>query len=217
MATNPNRNTSVASQQKSQRTRSKHASLTPDQLHQETLDARKTFFEKCVGAEKYAIDVLLPYCEEIIRRYKMQGVAVKDRPNGKPTVEAYFKSIDLNYSTVRSWIHRKKLQTEMFQSKQSKTWNRGGKTSHLTQLEAKLLGTASAGHDLVKAIKCGGNVDVAIKEFEDYAPTPERIDQYIERPVKVAATEVEKLAIRLCKLIDQNDGKQEKELLTLAR
>jgi hypothetical protein len=35
--------------------------------------------------------------------------------------------------------------------------------------------------------------------------------------VKVAATEVEKLAIRLCKLIDQNDGKHEHEILALAR
>lgn len=217
MATNPNRITSVATQQKAGRTISKYANLTPDQLHQETLNARNTLFEKCVGAEKFAIDVLVPYCAEIIRRYKMQGVAAKDRPNGKPTVEAYFKSINLNYSTVRSWIHRKKLQTEMFQSKQSKSCNKSGKTSHLSLLEAKLLGTASAGHDLVKAIKCGGNVDVAIKEFEDYAPTPERIEEYIERPVKIANTQVEMLAIRLCKLIDQNDGKQEKKILALAR
>src|ERR1019366_845097 len=208
---------SVAMQQKSRRTISKYANLTPEQLHHETLNARNTLFEKCVGAEKYAIDVLVPYCEEIIRRYKMQGVAPKDRPNGKPTVDAYFKSINLNYNTVRSWIHRKKLQIEMFQSKQSKSWNRNGKTPHLTQLEAKLLGTASAGHDLVKAFKRGGNVDAAIKEFEDNAPTPERIEEYIERPVKVANTQVEMLAIRLCKVIDQNDGKQEKEILALAR
>jgi hypothetical protein len=210
-------NASVAMQQKSRRTISKYANLTPDQLHQETLSARDVFFEKCVGAQSYAIDVLLPYCQEIIRRYKMQGVAAKARPNGMPTVDAYFKSIGLNYNNVRSWIHRKKLQTEMFQSKQSKSWNRNGETPHLTQLEAKLLGTASAGHDLVKAIKRGGNVDEAIKEFEDHAPTPERIEEYIERPTKVAVTEVEKLAIRLCKLIDQNDGKHEQEILALAR
>jgi hypothetical protein len=68
----------------------------------------------CVGAETYAIDILRPYCEEIIARYKMPGVAEKNRPNGKPTVEAYFRSISLKYSTVRSWIRRKKLSTEMF-------------------------------------------------------------------------------------------------------
>jgi hypothetical protein len=49
-----------------------------------------------------------------ISRYKMQGVAAKDRPNGKPTVAAYFRSIKLNYSTVRSWIHRKRLGTGLF-------------------------------------------------------------------------------------------------------
>src|ERR1039458_4796175 len=87
-------NASVAMQQKSRRMISKYANLTPEQLHHETLNARNTLFEKCVEAEKYAIDVLVPYCEEIIRRYKMQGVAPKDRPNGKPTVDAYFKSID---------------------------------------------------------------------------------------------------------------------------
>jgi hypothetical protein len=96
------RNTSVATQQKSKQTPNKYACLTPKQLHLETLEAREKFFEKCSGAEKYAIDVLVPYCEEIIRRYKMQGVAAKSRPNGKLTVDAYFKSINLNYSTVRS-------------------------------------------------------------------------------------------------------------------
>jgi hypothetical protein len=211
------RNTSVASQQKSQRTRSKHANLAPEQLHQETLDARNTFFNKCGGAEKYAMDVLVPYCEEIIRRYKMQGVAPNDRPNGKPTVDAYFKSINLNYNTVRSWIYRKRLSTEMFRSKQSKIWNKSGKESHLTQLESKLLGTASAGHDLVKAIKNGGNVDAAIRDFEEQAPTPDRIEEYIERPIGAFETEVGKLAIRLCKLIGRNDGKEKKEICALAR
>ena len=85
-------------------------------------------------------------------------------------------------------------------------------------LEARLLATASAGHDLVKAFKQGGNVDEAIKEFEENAPTPERIEEYIEhRPVKVVATELEKLAVRLCKLIDRNDGKDRQTILALAR
>lgn len=88
---------------------------------------------------------------------------------------------------------------------------------HLTQLEAQLLGTASAGHDLVKAIRLGGNVDEAIKDFEDNAPTQERVEEYIERPVKVVASETERLAIRLCKLIERNAGRQEQKILTLAR
>ena len=216
MTITASRNASVASQQKSQQTPIKYASLTPNQLHLATLDARDKFFKKCDGAEKYAIDVLLPYCEEIILRYKMQGVAAKDRPNGKPTVDAYFKSINLNYNTVRSWIYRKRLSTEIFQSKQSKSWNKAGKESHLTQLESKLLGTAAAGHDLIKAIKNGGNVEAAIKDFEEHAPTPDRIEEYIERPIEPFKKEVGKLAIRLCKLIDRNDGKQEPKIRALA-
>ena len=211
------RNASVAMQQKTGQTAAKHSALPTDHLHQETLKARETLFQMCVGAERYTVDVLLPYCEEIIRRYKMQGVAAKNRPNGKPTVESYFQSIKLPYSTVRSWIHRKKLQTEMFQPKQSKSWNKSAETPHLTHLEAQLLGTADAGHDLVKAIKHNGNVDAAIKEFKHYAPTPERIEKYISRPVTVAATEAEKLALRLCKLIDENDGTHADDILALAR
>jgi len=214
------RNASVAMQQKSGQTVGKHSALPTDQLHQEMLKARDTFLQKCVGAESYAVDVLLPYCEEIIERYKMQGVAAKNRPNGKPTVESYFKSITLNYSTVRSWIHRKKLQTDMFRPKMLESGtgrNRSETIPCLTQLEARLLGTASAGHDLVKALKHNGNVDAAIKEFEDHAPTPERIEEYIDRRVTVAATEAEKLALRLCKLIDENDGTHADDILALAR
>jgi hypothetical protein len=60
-------------------------------------------------------------------------------------------------------------------------------------------------------------VDAAIKEFEDHAPTPERLEEYIARPVTVAATEVEKLALRLCKLIDEDDGTHADDILALAR
>ena len=167
----------VALQQRSGDGVRKYAKLTPDQLHQQTLTARETLFTMCVGAETYAVDVLLPYCEEVIARYKMPGVAAKGRPNGKPTVEAYFKSIALNYNTVRSWIHRKRLQTEMFETHKPKGKNGGDKVPHLTQLEARLLGTASAGHDLVKAIRHGGNVDEAVKEFEECAPTPQLLSE----------------------------------------
>ena len=105
---------SVALQQRSEDGAKKFAKLTPNQLHLQTLSARQVFVGMCVGAEAYAVDVLLPYCEEIIARFKMPGVGTKDRPNGKPTVEAYFKSIRLNYNTIRSWIRRKRLSTEMF-------------------------------------------------------------------------------------------------------
>jgi hypothetical protein len=60
-------------------------------------------------------------------------------------------------------------------------------------------------------------LDEAIREFEDHAPAPERIEKYIERPVQVAATQVEKMAVRLCKLIDKNDDKHGQKILALAR
>ena len=169
--------------------------LNNEQLHHEMLDARNKFYQRCSEAHDYAVDALIPACEAIIARYKMQGVAAKDRPNGKLTVEAYFKSIDLNYNTVRSWIHRKRLQTEMFQTEKRTDGKKGdSKIRHLTELEARLLGTASAGHDLVKAIKQGGNVDEAVKEFLNHAPTPERIEEYIERPVSDTAHKLKGMA-----------------------
>lgn len=186
---------SVASQQKVD-TKVEYAKFTNAELHREMVAVRNTLFSKCVDAQKYAAEVLIPACEAIIARYRMQGVAAKDRPNGKPTVEAYFKSIDLNYNTVRSWIHRKRLQTEMFRSgsRRGKDCGRKDRVPHLTQLEARLLGTASAGHDLVKAVKHGGNVDGAVKEFLAHAPSPERIEEYIERPVSDTAQKLKGLA-----------------------
>lgn len=210
----------VAMQQRSGGGVTKYAEINPTQLHQQTLKAREAFFKMCVGAETYAVDVLLPYCEEIIARYRMPGVGAKDRPNGKPTVEAYFRSIKLNYSTVRSWLHRKNKNltiTEIFGPEKTASHNKNGKSPDLTKLEAKLLATASAGHDLVKAIRQGGNLDEAVREFENYAPTPDRIEKYIERPVQVAATELEKMAVRLCRLIDKNDDKHGQKILALAR
>jgi hypothetical protein len=207
---------SVASQQKS-RTEVQFPKLTNRQLHKRMLEIRNDFYNRCLETQDHAIHVLLPACIEIIARYKMQGVAAADRPNGKPTVEAYFRSIKLNYNTVRSWIHRKRLSTEMFVPGKATSNNPDGKAPHLSPLEARLLGTANAGHDLVKAIRKSGNVEEAIKEFEAQAPTPERIEEYIERPVKVATSEVEKLAVRLCRLIDRNDSKHGQKILALTR
>src|ERR1700722_4790462 len=178
---------SVASQQKPC-TEVQFPKLTNDELHKKMMEGRNNLYNRCVETQDYAIHMLLPACIEVIARYKMQGVAAEDRPNGKPTVEAYFRSIKLNYSTVRSWIHRKRLSTEMFVPGKTTSNNPDGKAPHLSQLEAKLLGTASAGHLLVKAIRQSGNVDEAVREFEDHAPTPERIEEYIESPGNVATT-----------------------------
>jgi hypothetical protein len=55
---------------------------------------------------------------------------------------------------------------------------------HLTQLEAKLLDAASRAHGIVKAVRHGGNVDEAVANFEQNAPTPEKLIEYAERSVK---------------------------------
>ena len=59
---------------------------------------------------------------------------------------------------------------------------------HLTPLEAKLLHTASSAHGIVKAVRHGGNLDEAIAEFEQNAPTPEKLIEYAERSVKPSLT-----------------------------
>jgi len=55
---------------------------------------------------------------------------------------------------------------------------------HLTQLEAKLLDATSRAHEVVKAVKQSGNVNESIVDFEKNAPTPEKLVEYAERPVK---------------------------------
>jgi hypothetical protein len=58
------------------------------------------------------------------------------------------------------------------------------KEPHLTQLEAKLIDATSRAHEIVKAVKQGGNVDEVIADFEKNAPTPEKLVEHAERPVK---------------------------------
>ena len=55
---------------------------------------------------------------------------------------------------------------------------------HLTQLEAKLLDAASRAHGVVMAVRQHGNVDEAIAEFQETAPTLEKLSEYAERSVK---------------------------------
>jgi hypothetical protein len=82
--------------------------LSNHDLHEQTFAARNEYFVRCTKTRAFAAHRLIPLCDEIIRRFKMPGVAAKDRPNGQPTVDAYFKSIGLNYNTVRSWFYRDK-------------------------------------------------------------------------------------------------------------
>lgn len=205
--------------------------LTNEQLHQETLEARNKLFDRCVDTHNYIADVLVPRCKAIIARYKMQGVAAKDRPNGMPTVEAYFKSIGLNYNNVRSWIRRNRLKTEMFQGKAQKKCTEcckvGGhtkwcskyesSTEHLTELEAKLIGKIWAGNDVVEALERSGNVDEALKAYKEQKPTFEQVKDYIQRPVRTLAEnlrglDVKRLATALYaeirRLIDDSDNQE---------
>jgi alkylated DNA repair dioxygenase AlkB len=79
---------------------------TDEELHKATVAALATYRQKREEADNYAYDVLVPALNLIIQRYKQQGRATPYRLNGCPTVEEYFESIGLNYSTVRSWKSR---------------------------------------------------------------------------------------------------------------
>ena len=68
------------------------------------------------------------------------------------------------------------------------------KPKHLTPLEAKLIEATSAAHEVVTAHKAGGNVNEAIKDFTKIAPTPGKLEEYLERPVrKESVSEKERL------------------------
>src|SRR5208282_5084144 len=58
------------------------------------------------------------------------------------------------------------------------------KPKHLTPLEARLIDAAQAAHGVVTAHKGGGNVEEAIKDFTTVAPTPEKLDEFLERSVQ---------------------------------
>jgi hypothetical protein len=79
---------------------------TDEELHNATVAAVAAYTQKREEADAYAYDVLIPALNQIIQRYKQQGRATAYRLNGCPTVEEYFESIGLNYSTVRSWKSR---------------------------------------------------------------------------------------------------------------
>ena len=81
---------------------------TDEELHNATVSALAAYMQKREEADAYAYDVLVPALNQIIQRYKQQGRATLYRLNGCPTVEEYFESIGLNYSTVRSWKSRSK-------------------------------------------------------------------------------------------------------------
>lgn len=79
---------------------------TPEALHAAILEAKKAFEAAQDESESHAHEKLLPALDEAIRRYKQPGKGGEYRMNGCPTVKEYFKSIGLNYDTVRSWKSR---------------------------------------------------------------------------------------------------------------
>jgi transposase-like protein len=82
---------------------SKH---TDEELHDATVAEIAAYQRKREDTDNFSYDVLIPALNQIIQRYKRQGRATAYRLNGCPTVEEYFESIGLNYSTVRSWKSR---------------------------------------------------------------------------------------------------------------
>jgi len=108
------RKSSVAAQQKSNKqglvpasaASVDYAKHTDEELHNATVAALADYKQKRDDADKYAYDVLIPALNQIIHRYKQQGRATPYRLNDCPTVEEYFESLGLNYSTVRSWKSR---------------------------------------------------------------------------------------------------------------
>jgi hypothetical protein len=82
------------------------AAMTDLDLGKEIVNARNVFCGSLAKAQAQARQRLIPLCEEMRKRYKRPGL--KDRPFGLPTVDAYFRSIGLNYSTVRGWCAREK-------------------------------------------------------------------------------------------------------------
>jgi len=61
--------------------------------------------------------------------------------------------------------------------------NRSDKPKHLTQLEHKLLGTATTVHEALTDIRAG-RIDDAVKKLKENVPTQDRIEEYLQHGVK---------------------------------
>lgn len=149
-----------------------YAAHSDDELHNATVAALAAYKEKREEADNYAYDVLIPALNQIIHRYKQQGRAAQYRLNGCPTVEEYFESIGLNYSTVRSWKSR--AQQRLLQAAtDAGTKPAPGNTSdrdpvpHLNKAERKTL--IEAGHravEMVAAVEAGRDAKQEIAAFK---------------------------------------------------
>lgn len=145
---------------------------TDEELHNATVSALAAYTQKREEADTYAYDVLIPALNQIIHRYKQQGRAAQYRLNGCPTVEEYFGSIGLNYSTVRSWKSR--AQQRLLQAAtDAGTKPAPGNTSdrdpvaHLNKAERKTLIEAShRAVEMVVAVEAGRDAKQEIAAFK---------------------------------------------------
>src|SRR5258706_1400849 len=128
---------------------------------------------------KTKLEGLTPYLLEMRELLSNQGKRTDLR--GVPKGLTWQKWVEQKKNVLGSLSKVKRLLRQTTSRKSRKK-----DVPCLTELEARLLGTASAGHDLVRALKQGGNVDAAVKDFLEHAPTPERIEEFIERPVAQA-------------------------------
>ena len=149
-----------------------YKAYTDEELHNATVAALAAYEEKREEADNYAYDVLIPALNQIIHRYKQQGRAAQYRLNGCPTVEEYFGSIGLNYSTVRSWKSR--AQQRLLQAAtDAGTKPAPGNTSdrdpvpHLNKAERKTLIEAShIAVEMVAAVEAGRDAKQEIAAFK---------------------------------------------------
>jgi hypothetical protein len=137
--------------------------LSDDDLHNETVKVRDDANRLYKDFYAYARDRLMPFLQEIIKRYKQQGRAAPYRLNGMPTIDEYFRRVlKINYSTFRNWIQHEK-------AKQS----RDGEPEMFTpapETEQEQLSGEVQG--LVTAAKTGGDVDAAAKKVQSLLPDP---------------------------------------------
>ena len=149
-----------------------YSRYTDEELHNATVSALAAYTQKREEADAYAYDVLIPALNQIIQRYKQQGRATAYRLNGCPTVEEYFESIGLNYSTVRSWKSR--AQQRLLQAAtDAGTKPAPGRTSdrdpvpHFNRAERKAL--IEGNHravEMVDALEAGRDAKHEITEFK---------------------------------------------------
>ena len=174
-------------------------SVEPKLVSMSFAELDSTITEGLVSAKTKLANVE-PYLLEMRERLSAQGrrTDLADTPKGLTWQKWVEQKKDLlgSLSTVKRLLRGDHKKQGM------------DKTPELTDLEHRLLGTAAAGHELVKAFRQGGNVDAAIEEFLDSAPTPERLVELSDRPMKATpVSEICKLAADLVHEIEAQYSK----------